>query len=155
MNRTALYPGSFDPITTGHVHIVERALPLFDHIVVAIGSNTQKKCRFPLEQRLRWIEAAFSQYKNVEVATYEGLTTDFCHEHHIGYLLRGVRSTTDYAYEEQLGAINRLIAPNVETVILMAAPEYTAISSTMVRELLAFGHDVRAYLPPAIRNEFD
>lgn len=154
MERIALFAGSFDPLTTGHEAIVRRALPLFDHIVVAIGTNTQKHCMFPLPQRLEWLRRTFADAPCVTAASYDGLTTDFCHAHGIHYLLRGLRGQADFLYEENITRINRSVAPDIETLFLLCDDAYGAVSSTMLRELLSFGHSVAAYVPVAIRADF-
>ncbi len=154
MERIALFAGSFDPITAGHEALVRRALPLFDRIVVAIGENSQKQTRFTLQQRKDWIARTFADCPRVTVDSYHGLTADYCREHSIGFLLRGLRDSHDFAYEETIARTNNLIAPDIETIFLLGETQYNAISSSMVRELLAFGHDVASYLPAAIRADF-
>ncbi len=154
MERTALFAGSFDPITAGHEALVRRALPLFDRIVVAIGENTQKQSRYTLSQRKEWISRTFADCPTVAVDSYSGLTADYCRCHGIGYLLRGLRGGSDFAYEETIALTNRLVAPDIETLFLLSETQYNAISSSMVRELLIFGHDVADYLPAAIREDF-
>lgn len=140
-SRIAVFPGSFDPMTIGHLELLRQAAPLFDKIIVAIGTNTEKKSFFPLEQRMERIEAAVSTLPNVEVATYSTLTTDFCKVRGARFMLRGLRSTVDFEYERNIAEINRMVAPDIETVFLLADPRYAAVSSSMVRELMAFGKD--------------
>ncbi len=154
MERIALFAGSFDPITTGHEALVRRALPLFDRIVVAIGENNQKQTRFSLQQRKEWIARTFADCARVMVDSYCGLTADYCRRHGIHYLLRGLRGSGDFAYEETIARTNHLIAPDIETLFLLSETQYNSISSSMVRELSAFGHDVTNYLPAAIRDDF-
>lgn len=146
MSRTAIFPGSFDPMTTGHLALLKRALPLFDKIIVAVGVNIDKKGYLPIEERIGRIRRAVADMPQVEVDTYNSLTTDFCRQKGAGYILRGVRDSSDFAYEQKIANINRLIAPDIETVILLAEPQYAAISSSMVRELAAFGKDVNEYV---------
>lgn len=148
--KIALFPGSFDPITKGHKSIVERALPMFDKIVVAIGTNTAKNSVFPLEKRIEWIEKTFAQYDNVEVVTFNSLTVDFCREIGAKYILRGLRNSTDFQYERNIARINQELAEEIETIFLMTKPDDAAISSSLVREILSFGRDVSQFIPEEI-----
>lgn len=144
--KTAVFPGSFDPITTGHIALINKALKLFDKIIVAVGKNLGKKQYLPLEERIERIRVATSQMPQVEVTNYDCLTTDLCHKLNAGFILRGVRDNADFEYERRIADINRIIAPDIETVLLFADPEHAAISSTMVRELDAFGKDVSPFV---------
>lgn len=146
MSRIAVFPGSFDPMTTGHLALLRRALPLFDRIVVAVGINTEKKGFMPVDERVEHIRMAVAAMPKVEVTTYSCLTTDLCRQLGASYILRGVRDAADFAYEQKIADINRLIAPDIETVILLADPSAAIISSSMVRELAAFGKDIKKYL---------
>ena len=146
MSRIAVFPGSFDPMTTGHLALLRRALPLFDRIVVAVGINTEKKGFMPVDERVEHIRMAVAAMPKVEVTTYSCLTTDLCRQLGASYILRGVRDAADFAYEQKIADINRLIAPDIETVILLADPSAAIISSSMVRELAAFGKDINKYL---------
>ena len=148
--KIALFPGSFDPITKGHQSIVKRALPMFDKIVVAIGSNTAKNSVFPLEKRIEWIEKTFAQYDNVEVVTFNSLTVDFCRQIGAKYILRGLRNSTDFQYERNIARINQELAEEIETIFLMTKPDDAAISSSLVREILSFGRDVSQFIPEEI-----
>lgn len=146
MSRIAVFPGSFDPMTTGHLALLRRALPLFDRIVVAVGINTEKKGFMPVDERVEHIRMAVAAMPKVEVTTYSCLTTDLCRQLGASFILRGVRDAADFAYEQKIADINRLIAPDIETVILLADPSAAIISSSMVRELAAFGKDINKYL---------
>lgn len=146
MSRTAIFPGSFDPMTTGHLALLERALPLFDRIIVAVGVNTGKQGFLPVDERLERIRRAVAQMPQVEVLTYSCLTTDLCRQTGAQFILRGVRDAADFAYEQKIADINRLVAPDIETVLLLADPATAVISSSMVRELAAFGKDVSKYV---------
>ncbi|MBO5838490.1 MAG: pantetheine-phosphate adenylyltransferase [Bacteroidales bacterium] len=148
--KIALFPGSFDPITKGHKSIVERALPMFDKIVVAVGTNTAKNSVFPLEKRIEWIEKTFAQYNNVEVVTFNSLTVDFCREIGAKYILRGLRNSTDFQYERNIARINQELDSEIETIFLMTKPDDAAISSSLVREILSFGRDVSQFIPEEI-----
>lgn len=146
MNTTAMYAGSFDPFTRGHADIVERGLQLFDKVVIAIGINENKRNLFSPSERLQQIRRYYAHTPRVEVYTYNGLTASFAQEKGIRFLLRGVRSSTDMEYERTLADLNRHIA-DMETILLPASQLFTHISSTVVRELLHFGGDVRDFLP--------
>ena len=146
MSRLAVFPGSFDPMTIGHLALLRRALPLFDSIIVAVGVNIGKKGFMPVDERVERIRKAVSTMPQVDVVTYSCLTTDLCRQQGAQYILRGVRDAADFAYEQRIADINRLLAPDIETVILLADPAMAVISSSMVRELAAFGKDVSKYL---------
>ena len=132
MYRIAIFPGSYDPITVGHVDIVKRALPLFDKIIVAIGINSKKKYLFSLEQRMRWIEDIFKNENKVEVKSFEGLTVGFCKKEGAKYILRGARTATDFEFEKTIGQLNQSLNPDLETIIMLTRPEFGHISSTTV-----------------------
>jgi pantetheine-phosphate adenylyltransferase len=151
--KIAVFPGSFDPITIGHVDIVKRSIPLFDKIIIAIGVNTQKKYLFPLEQRMAWIEKVFKDYKNVEVAHYQGLTINYCKERGAGYILRGIRSAADFEYEKTIAHLNHSMNTNLETILMLSPPEYSSISSTIVREIILGKGDVSMFVPAEIASE--
>lgn len=143
----AVFPGTFDPITVGHVSIVRRAMPLFAKIIVGMGVNTTKKTMFTTEQRLAWINDVFSNDGgNVEVMTFEGLTVDLCKRVGATYIVRGLRNSTDHGYERSIALMNRAMS-GVETIFLPSAPEHAHISSTIVRELIANKADVSALVP--------
>lgn len=144
--RTAVFPGSFDPFTIGHLSIVERGAALFDRLTVAVGINEHKTSAAETAERIEAIREAVSRFKNVDVASYSCLTVDFCHKIGAGFILRGVRSVADYEYEMTMADINRRIG-SIETVLLYSLPEYSAISSSMVRELRRFGHPADEFLP--------
>jgi len=151
--KIAVFPGSFDPITIGHVDILKRSIPLFDKIIIAIGVNTQKKYLFPLEQRMAWIEKVFKDYKNVEVAHYQGLTINYCKERGACYILRGIRSAADFEYEKTIAHLNHSMNTNLETILMLSPPEYSSISSTIVREIILGKGDVSMFVPSEIASE--
>lgn len=151
--RIAVFPGSFDPITKGHEDIVRRALPLFDKIIVAIGINSSKKYFFDLERRLDFLRLTFADEPKIEIASYEMLTAQFCHERGAKFLLRGVRNATDFEYENTIAQLNRIVGKGLETVFLMTAAEYSFISSTIVREIIRGGESADAFLPVAVSNQ--
>lgn len=150
MKRIAVFPGSFDPITKGHENIVKRASFLFDEIVVAIGSNSSKSSMFALELRTEWLEKVFEIYPNVRVTNYDGLTIDFARSLGAGFLLRGVRNGGDFEYERTIAQMTKAMAPELETVILFTDPEFAAINSTVVREILRNHGDVSQFVPDGI-----
>ncbi len=145
--RIALYPGSFDPFTLGHLSIAERALKLFDRLVIAIGYNIAKKPHGPGEERLEAIRSCFPSEPRVEVARYDGLTVDFARKIGACAIVRGIRGAADFEYEKTLADVNRDLDPEIETVFLPALPQLAHISSSAVRELQAYGHDASRYLP--------
>lgn len=150
MSRIAVFPGSFDPITVGHVDLVLRSLPLFDKVIVAIGVNSKKKTFFSLEQRKEWITAVFKDEPKVSVDTFEGLTVEYCSRIKADYLIRGLRNASDFDYEKTISQINNIIGQNIETIFLIAKPELSHVSSSIVREIIDAGGDVRAFLPSAV-----
>ena len=148
--RIALFPGSFDPFTIGHQDIVERALPMFDKVIIAIGYNSDKEGFFSLEDRLLWIKKAFEGNTKVEVYSYQGLTIDFCNKVGAKFLLRGLRNSTDFEYEKSIAQMNKKMYPTLESVFLLTAPEYTPISSTIVRDIIRHGGDASDFLPKGV-----
>ena len=144
--RTAVFPGTFDPFTIGHQSIVRRALNLFDEIIIAIGINESKRTFFSIEERVEMIQNLYKDHPQVKVESYDYLTVDFAKNHQAKYILRGIRSVTDFEYEKTIADVNREIS-GVETVVLFTEPVYTHISSTIVRELMQFNKDVSEFVP--------
>lgn len=152
MGRIAVFPGSFDPITTGHLDIIERAVPLFDKIIVAIGTNSSKNYMFSLEQRIKFIEDSVTKYKNVEVKAYKGLTVDFCSEVNAQYILRGLRNPADFEFEKAIAHTNRAITnKNIETIFLLTSSGKAYISSSIVRDVMRNGGNYEILVPDAVR----
>jgi len=147
MKRIALFPGTFDPITIGHLNIIERALPLFDQIIVGIGHNSSKVTLFPVETRLNWINSIYEKEPKVEGGIYEGLTIDFCTKINAHYIIRGIRNMSDFDYEKNIAQMNKIIHPQAETIFLMCDPAYSPISSSVVRDLIRNGGDATDFLP--------
>ncbi|MAM28730.1 MAG: pantetheine-phosphate adenylyltransferase [Flavobacteriaceae bacterium] len=144
--RRAVFPGSFDPITLGHVDIVTRALPLFDEIIIAIGVNANKSYMWPLDERIEKIEAAFRRNTKVTVASYEGLTANFCKEQQAQFILRGLRNTTDFNYEQTIAQANEKVN-GVDSIFLICSPEFSHISSSIVRDIARNGGDFASLIP--------
>ena len=149
--RIALFPGSFDPITLGHLDIIERALPLFDEIQIAVGKNTEKKYLFSLEQRVAWIEKTFAHKPKVRVITYEGLTVDFAQKQGVNFLLRGLRNPADFEFEKAIAKANREMVPQLETVFLLTSARYAYISSSIVRDVYTHGGDFKRFVPSSVK----
>lgn len=150
MSKIAVFPGSFDPITIGHVDLVKRALPLFDKIIVAIGINSQKHYLFSLEQRVEWLETVFSDESKVEVGHFTNLTAKYCQKIGAKYLLRGLRNASDFDYEKTISQLNNIIGDGIETIFLISQPAYSHISSTIVREIIKGEGDAGPFLPPEV-----
>ena len=142
----ALFPGTFDPFTIGHDALVRRALNIVDELYIAIGINTEKRTMLSLDERMERITALYKEEPRIHVVSYEGLTTDFAQSIGAKFILRGVRSSTDFEYERNIADINRMLT-GIDTLLLISEPQYAAISSSMVRELAHFGKDITPYLP--------
>jgi pantetheine-phosphate adenylyltransferase len=150
MRNIAVFPGTFDPITVGHVDIVNRARSMFDEIIIAIGVNTKKTTLFDLEKRKEWVKIAFANNPKVRVEAYEGLTVDFCKTVNATFLLRGLRNGTDFDYESHIAQLNKALWNNIETIFIMCNPELSYISSTLVRDLIIHKADYQRYLPVGV-----
>ncbi len=150
MDKIAVFPGSFDPFTVGHESVVKRALPLFDKIIVAVGTNTQKKSFLPLEGKLKLIKDVFKNEKKIEVTQYSGLTIDFCIKINAGFILRGLRTSADFEYERAISHLNKSMKPEVETVFILTASEHSHVFSTIVRDILMYGGDASNFIPRGI-----
>lgn len=148
--KIAVFPGSFDPITVGHTDIIRRALPLFDKIVVAVGVNSQKQSLFSFEQRMKWLRDVFKNESNVEVDYFEGLTAHFCNRIGAKYLIRGLRNASDFDYEKTISQLNSIVGKDLDTVFLIATPQYSHISSTIVREIIKGKGDASPFLPAEV-----
>jgi pantetheine-phosphate adenylyltransferase len=150
MKKTAVFPGSFDPITIGHEAIVRRALSLLDEIVIAIGTNNMKKSFYPLETRKEMIMKVFRGEPRVRVDHYEGLTVDYCKKIGATYIVRGLRTSADFEFERAIAQVNKAMAPGIESFFLLTVPEYSFINSTIVRDIINSGGDASRFVPSAI-----
>ncbi|MCW3102587.1 MAG: phosphopantetheine adenylyltransferase [Bacteroidetes bacterium] len=150
MKRIAIFPGSFDPITKGHENILQRALPLFDEIIIAIGKNSSKQSYFTLEQREKWIRQVFANEPKVRVETYTGLTVEFCKKMNAKFILRGLRTSADFEFEKSIAQNNNIMAPEIETVFILPIPELSAINSTIVRDIIRNNGDASPFVPKSI-----
>lgn len=148
--KIAIFPGSFDPFTIGHESVIRRALPLFDEIIVSIGTNTNKQAYFTVEQRIQMIREVFSDNKRVRIERFQGLTVDFCRRMGARYLLRGLRTAADFEYERAIAQTNKLMYPELESVFFLTLPEHTPINSTIVRDIIRLGGDASQFIPKAI-----
>lgn len=150
MQRIALFPGTFDPITIGHIDIIDRAIPLFDKLVIGIGRNANKAPMFSEEQRMAWINEIYNNNPNVEAVIYDGLTIDCCKRVGANFIIRGIRYVNDFEYEKAIADMNRSLDLNIETVFLTCLPQYTSVASTLVRDVIRNGGDARQFLPEQV-----
>ena len=150
MKKIALFPGSFDPFTNGHLDVVRRGAALFEEVIIAIGTNSSKQRYLPVEWLIAQLEKLFQDEPCVSVRSYQGLTTSFAHEMGARYLLRGLRNTLDFEYENAIAQANRQLSPGLETVFLITSPTLAAVSSTIVREIHRYGGDVSPFVPFAL-----
>ncbi len=150
--RICLFPGTFDPVTLGHTDIIDRALPLFDKIVVGIGRNVNKEPMFTEQQRIDWLNEIYADNPKVESVLYDGLTVNCCKAVGADFILRGIRYVNDFEYEKAIADMNRSIAGNIETIFLTCLPQFTSVASTLVRDVLRNGGDVSNFLPEAVNK---
>lgn len=146
-NSVAVYPGSFDPPTNGHLDIVERAAKLFDHVVVGVGTNVAKRTLFSTDERIELMQEACARFTNVEVRAFDGLTVEFARTTGATFVIRGIRVLSDFEFEFEMANMNHQLAPEIEMVFLMTSPEYLFLSASRVKELVAFGASVDAFVP--------
>ena len=153
MQRIALFPGTFDPMTLGHVDIVNRSLDLFDKIIVGIGTNINKKPMYTEAQRVDWIREIYKDEPRVEARIYEGLTVNFCKKVSASYIIRGIRFVSDFEYEKTIADMNRSLDDSIETIFLTCLPMYSSVASTLVRDVIRNGGDASMFLPEVIRRD--
>ena len=150
MSKIAIFPGSFSPFTLGHQSIVDRALPLFDKIIISIGVNTEKNEYFSIDEREQWIESVYKNNPKIEVKRYEELTVDFCDKIGAKYILRGLRNSHDFKYEKNIAQTNKDLNPDIETIFIIGPAKLSHISSTIIRDIIKNGGDVSQFLPKEI-----
>jgi pantetheine-phosphate adenylyltransferase len=148
--RIALFPGTFDPITLGHIDIIDRALPMFDKLIVGIGRNANKQPMFSEEDRLNWIMETYAGNEKIGAVVYDGLTVDCCKRVGAQFILRGIRYVSDFEYEKAIADMNRSIDHAIETIFLTCSPQFTSVASTLVRDVYRNGGNVRQFLPPPV-----
>lgn len=153
MLKIALFPGSFDPITKGHEDIVKRALPLFDNIIIGIGIHPNKNYLFSLEKRINWIKKTFEKSKKVNVQSYKGLTVDFCKKINTTYIVRGLRSQSDFEFEKNIAQMNRAMSPEIETIFIVCDPKLSAISSSIVRDIIRNSGNAKEFIPDVLNAD--
>ena len=147
MTKTAIFPGSFAPFTVGHQSIVDRALPLFDKIIIAIGINGEKNQYFSIEERMNWIESVYKNNPKIKVKRYEGLTVDFCKKENANYILRGLRDSHDFKFEKNIAQMNKELNATIETIFIITPSEISHISSSIIRDIIKNGGDVSKFIP--------
>ncbi|RYY68983.1 MAG: pantetheine-phosphate adenylyltransferase [Chitinophagaceae bacterium] len=152
MMNICLFPGTFDPVTLGHTDIIDRALPLFDKLVIGIGRNVNKVPMFTEQQRLQWLRDIYKDNPKVEAVIYEGLTVECCKQYNANFILRGIRYVNDFEYEKAIADMNRSLEDDIETIFLTCLPQYTSVASTLVRDVLKNGGDVSRFLPEAVNE---
>ena len=150
MTRIAIFPGSFSPFTVGHQSVVDRALPLFDKIIISIGINSEKNQYFSIEERLQWIKDVYGNNPKIEIKFYEGLTVDFCKKENANYILRGLRDSHDFKFEKGIAQMNKDLNKEIETIFIITPPEISHISSSIIRDIIKNGGDVSKFIPKEI-----
>ena len=150
MSKIAIFPGSFSPFTIGHQSIVDRALPLFDKIVISIGINSEKPQYFSIDKRMQWIKDVYNNNPKIDVKQYKGLTVDFCKKENTNYILRGLRDSHDFKFEKNIAHMNKELNPNIETIFIITPPEISHISSSIIRDIIKNGGDVSKFIPKEI-----
>jgi pantetheine-phosphate adenylyltransferase len=153
MTTKAMYPGSFDPITNGHVDVLERAATMFDHVTVLIAINSKKTPLFSVAERVEMAQLALGHLSNVSVEVHQGLVVEYAHTHGIGVLVRGLRAITDFEYEFQIALMNRKLEPTVQTIFLMPHEKYTYLNSSIIRELGRYGKDISDFVPAIVAEK--
>lgn len=152
MLRVCLFPGTFDPVTLGHIDIINRAMPLFDKLIVGIGRNVNKVPMFSEEQRLQWVKDIYKNQPKVEAVVYDGLTVNCCKMVGANFILRGIRYVNDFEYEKAIADMNRSLDGHIETVFLTCLPQFTSVASTLVRDVYKNGGDVSQFLPDVVNS---
>jgi pantetheine-phosphate adenylyltransferase len=148
--KIALFPGSFDPVTKAHVDILKRSISLFDKVVIGIGINSTKQALLPIDARKKMLEAVFADEPKVKIQTYSGLTVDFCKEIGANYMIRGIRTVSDFEYEKAIAQMNHALVPEIESIFIVSKPGYSSISSTIVRDILRNKGDISQFVPKEV-----
>lgn len=155
MDVIAVYPGTFDPVTNGHVDVAGRASRMFHRVIISVAENPGKRPFFGIEERVRLAEAAFADVPNIQVLSFDTLLVDYAREQGAAVILRGLRAVSDFEFEVQLAGMNRQLAPDVETLFIAAAQQYGFVSSSLVREIASLGGDISDFVPPAVKQALD
>ena len=150
MSKIAIFPGSFSPFTIGHQSVINRALPLFDKIVISIGINSEKPQYFSIDKRMQWIKDVYNNNPKIDVKQYKGLTVDFCKKENANYILRGLRDSHDFKFEKNIAHMNKELNPNIETIFIITPPKISHISSSIIRDIIKNGGDVSKFIPKEI-----
>ena len=150
MSKIAIFPGSFSPFTIGHQCIVDKALPLFDKIVISIGINSEKPQYFSVDKRMQWIKDVYNNNPKIDIKQYKGLTVDFCKKENANYILRGLRDSHDFKFEKNIAHMNKELNPNIETIFIITPPKISHISSSIIRDIIKNGGDVSKFIPKEI-----
>ena len=150
MSKIAIFPGSFSPFSIGHQAVVEKALPLFDKVIISIGINSEKDQYFSIHERIQWIESVYGNNEKIEIKRYEGLTVDFCKKENANFILRGLRDSHDFKFEKNIAQMNKELNPNIETIFIITPPEVSHISSSLIRDIIKNGGDVSKFIPKEI-----
>jgi pantetheine-phosphate adenylyltransferase len=150
MSKVAVFPGSFSPFSIGHQSVVEKALPLFDKIIISIGVNSKKNQYFSIQERMQWIESVYANNNKIEIKKYEGLTIDFCKKEGANFILRGLRDSHDFKFEKNIAQMNKDLDSSIETIFIITAPEVSHISSSLIRDIIKNGGDVSQFIPKEI-----
>jgi pantetheine-phosphate adenylyltransferase len=150
MTKIAVFPGSFSPFSIGHQSVIEKALPLFDKIIISIGINSEKDQYFSIQERMQWIESVYTGNKKIEIKRYEGLTVDFCKKEGANFILRGLRDSHDFKFEKNIAQMNKDLNPDIETIFIITPPELSHISSSLIRDIIKNGGDVSKFIPKEI-----
>ena len=151
--KTAIYPGSFDPVTLGHIDVIKRASKLFDHLIIGVLNNRAKTPLFSVEERVKMLKDVTKELPNVEIKSFDGLLIDFARENQAQVIVRGLRAVTDFEYELQMAQMNRVIAPEIDTLFLTTNLKYAYLSSSIAKEVAMYGGDISAFLDPAVERE--
>ena len=150
MSKIAVFPGSFSPFSIGHQSVIEKALPLFDKVIISIGINSEKDQYFSIEERVQWIESVYGNNEKIEIKRYEGLTVDFCKKEGSNFILRGLRDSHDFKFEKNIAQMNKDLNPDIETIFIITPPEMSHISSSLIRDIIKNGGDISKFIPKEI-----